>query len=191
MASMNDNQVSSRERVSFGKINLMTEYPDLLEIQLQSFKEFFQLETTPENRGNEGSFRAFQDNFPITDDRNTFVLEFLDYSIHPPRYPIEECMQRRLTYSVPLKATLRSSCNDEEHIDFETIVQDVFLGNIPYMTPKGTFVVNVAERLIVSQLHRSPGVFFSQSFQIGRASCRERMRLPGGRGMSDTKNELR
>ncbi len=163
MAS-NGNQVSTTERVNFGKINLMTEYPDLLEIQLQSFQEFFQLETTPENRGNEGLFRVFQENFPITDARNIFVLEFLDYYIDPPRYSIEECMQRGLTYSVPLKAKLRLSCNDEEHIDFETIVQDVFLGNIPYMTPKGTFVVNGAERVIVSQLHRSPGVFFSQSF---------------------------
>ena len=164
MASMNDNQVTSPERVNFGKINLMTDYPDLLEIQLQSFQEFFQLETTPENRGNEGLFRVFQENFPITDARNIFVLEFLDYYVDPPRYSIEECMQRGLTYSVPLKAKLRLSCNDEEHIDFETIVQDVFLGNIPYMTPKGTFVVNGAERVIVSQLHRSPGVFFSQSF---------------------------
>ncbi|MBY5957618.1 DNA-directed RNA polymerase subunit beta [Membranicola marinus] len=163
MAS-NGNQVTASERVNFGKINLMTEYPDLLEIQLQSFQEFFQLETTPENRGNEGLFRVFQENFPITDARNIFVLEFLDYYIDPPRYSIEECMQRGLTYSVPLKAKLRLSCNDEEHIDFETIVQDVFLGNIPYMTPKGTFVVNGAERVIVSQLHRSPGVFFSQSF---------------------------
>ena len=163
MAS-NGNQVTTSERVNFGKINLMTEYPDLLEIQLQSFQEFFQLETTPENRGNEGLFRVFQENFPITDARNIFVLEFLDYYIDPPRYSIDECMQRGLTYSVPLKAKLRLSCNDEEHIDFETIVQDVFLGNIPYMTPKGTFVVNGAERVIVSQLHRSPGVFFSQSF---------------------------
>ncbi len=163
MAS-NGNQVTTAERVNFGKINLMTEYPDLLEIQLQSFQEFFQLETTPENRGNEGLFRVFQENFPITDARNIFVLEFLDYYIDPPRYSIDECMQRGLTYSVPLKAKLRLSCNDEEHIDFETIVQDVFLGNIPYMTPKGTFVVNGAERVIVSQLHRSPGVFFSQSF---------------------------
>ena len=163
MAS-NGNQVLAPERVNFGKINLMTDYPDLLEIQLQSFQEFFQLETTPENRGNEGLFRVFQENFPITDARNIFVLEFLDYYIDPPRYSIEECMQRGLTYSVPLKAKLRLSCNDEEHIDFETIVQDVFLGNIPYMTPKGTFVVNGAERVIVSQLHRSPGVFFSQSF---------------------------
>lgn len=163
MAS-NGNQVNSSERMNFGKINLMTEYPDLLEIQLQSFQEFFQLETTPENRGNEGLYRVFQENFPITDARNIFVLEFLDYYVDPPRYSIEECMQRGLTYSVPLKAKLRLSCNDEEHIDFETIVQDVFLGNIPYMTPKGTFVVNGAERVIVSQLHRSPGVFFSQSF---------------------------
>ncbi len=163
MAS-NGNQVTATERVNFGKINLMTDYPDMLEIQLQSFQEFFQLETTPENRGNEGLFRVFQENFPITDARNIFVLEFLDYYIDPPRYSIEECMQRGLTYSVPLKAKLRLSCNDEEHIDFETIVQDVFLGNIPYMTPKGTFVVNGAERVIVSQLHRSPGVFFSQSF---------------------------
>jgi DNA-directed RNA polymerase subunit beta len=139
-------------------------YPDLLEIQLKSFKEFFQLETTPENRGNEGLFRVFQENFPITDARNIFVLEFLDYFVDPPRYSIEECMQRGLTYSVPLKAKLRLSCNDEEHVDFQTIVQDVFLGNIPYMTPRGTFVVNGAERVVVSQLHRSPGVFFSQNF---------------------------
>ncbi|MFT5382733.1 MAG: DNA-directed RNA polymerase subunit beta [Saprospiraceae bacterium] len=152
------------ERVSFGKIKLGSAYPDLLEIQLKSFKEFFQLETTPENRGNEGLYRVFQENFPITDARNIFVLEFLDYFVDPPRYSIEECMQRGLTYSVPLKAKLRLSCNDEEHVDFQTIVQDVFLGNIPYMTPKGTFVINGAERVIVSQLHRSPGVFFGQSF---------------------------
>lgn len=151
-------------RINFGKIKLSSQYPDLLEIQLKSFQEFFQLETTPENRGNEGLFRVFQENFPITDARNIFVLEFLDYFIDPPRYTIAECMQRGLTYSVPLKAKLRLSCNDEEHVDFQTIVQDVFLGNIPYMTPKGTFVVNGAERVIVSQLHRSPGVFFGQSF---------------------------
>ncbi|MFK7932524.1 MAG: DNA-directed RNA polymerase subunit beta [Saprospiraceae bacterium] len=151
-------------RINFGKIKLSSQYPDLLEIQLKSFQEFFQLETTPENRGNEGLFRVFQENFPITDARNIFVLEFLDYFIDPPRYTIPECMQRGLTYSVPLKAKLRLSCNDEEHVDFQTIVQDVFLGNIPYMTPKGTFVVNGAERVIVSQLHRSPGVFFGQSF---------------------------
>ncbi len=154
----------TKERVNFGKIDLNTQYPDFLEIQLKSFHEFFQLETTPENRINEGLYKVFQENFPISDARNIFVLEFLDYFIDPPRYKIEECMHRGLTYSVPLKAKLRLSCNDEEHIDFETIVQDVFLGNIPYMTPKGTFVINGAERVIVSQLHRSPGVFFSQSF---------------------------
>ncbi len=151
------------KRVNFGKIKA-AEYPDFLEIQVKSFQEYFQLETTPENRINEGLYRVFQENFPITDARNIFVLEFLDYFVDPPRYSIEECMQRGLTYSVPLKAKLRLSCNDEEHVDFETIVQDVFLGNIPYMTPKGTFVVNGAERVIVSQLHRSPGVFFGKSF---------------------------
>jgi len=154
----------TKDRVNFGKIDLNTQYPDFLEIQLKSFQEFFQLETTPENRINEGLYKVFQENFPISDARNIFVLEFLDYFIDPPRYKIEECMHRGLTYSVPLKAKLRLSCNDEEHIDFETIVQDVFLGNIPYMTPKGTFVINGAERVIVSQLHRSPGVFFSQSY---------------------------
>ncbi|MEL6658657.1 MAG: DNA-directed RNA polymerase subunit beta, partial [Bacteroidota bacterium] len=151
-------------RVNFGKIKLGSPSPDLLEIQLRSFQEFFQLETTPENRMNEGLYRVFQENFPITDARNIFVLEFLDYFVDPPRYTIDECIQRGLTYSVPLKAKLKLSCNDEEHVDFQTIVQDVFLGNIPYMTPKGTFVINGAERVIVSQLHRSPGVFFGQSF---------------------------
>ncbi|CAH1001889.1 DNA-directed RNA polymerase subunit beta [Neolewinella maritima] len=152
------------QRVSFGKIKLTDHSPDLLEIQLKSFQEFFQLETTPENRALEGLYRVFQENFPISDTRSIFNLEFLDYFVDPPRYTIEECMQRGLTYSVPLKAKLRLSCNDEEHVDFKTIVQDVFLGNIPYMTPKGTFVVNGAERVIVSQLHRSPGVFFGQNF---------------------------
>lgn len=150
-------------RVNFGKIHDVAQTPDLLAIQLQSFQDFFQLETTPDKRNNEGLFRVFKENFPITDTRNIFVLEFLDYFIDPPRYTIEECMERGLTYSVPLKAKLRLSCNDEEHVDFETIVQDVFLGNIPYMTPRGTFVVNGAERVVVSQLHRSPGVFFGQS----------------------------
>ncbi|MBS1740769.1 MAG: DNA-directed RNA polymerase subunit beta [Bacteroidetes bacterium] len=150
-------------RVNFGKIHDIAETPDLLDIQLQSFKDFFQLETTPDKRNNEGLFRVFKENFPITDTRNIFVLEFLDYFVDPPRYTIEECMERGLTYSVPLKAKLRLSCNDEEHVDFETIVQDVFLGNIPYMTPRGTFVINGAERVVVSQLHRSPGVFFGQS----------------------------
>jgi DNA-directed RNA polymerase subunit beta len=153
-----------KNRLNFGKIRLTDESPDLLEIQLKSFQEFFQLETTPENRANEGLFKCFAENFPITDARNIFNLEFLDYFVDPPRYSIEECIHRGLTYSVPLKAKLRLSCNDEEHVDFETIVQDVFLGNIPYMTPKGTFVINGAERVIVSQLHRSPGVFFGQSY---------------------------
>ncbi|HTM67607.1 MAG TPA: DNA-directed RNA polymerase subunit beta [Flavipsychrobacter sp.] len=150
-------------RINFGKIHDVAETPDLLAIQLQSFKDFFQLETTPDRRNIEGLFRVFKENFPITDTRNIFVLEFLDYFIDPPRYTIDECMERGLTYSVPLKAKLRLSCNDEEHVDFETIVQDVFLGNIPYMTPRGTFVINGAERVVVSQLHRSPGVFFGQS----------------------------
>jgi len=150
-------------RVDFGKIKHLAEAPDLLEVQIQSFKEFFQLETTPDKRNIEGLFRVFKENFPITDTRNIFVLEFLDYFIDPPRYTIEECMERGLTYAVPLKAKLRLSCNDEEHVDFQTIVQDVFLGNIPYMTPRGTFVINGAERVVVSQLHRSPGVFFGQS----------------------------
>ncbi|MCO6489962.1 MAG: DNA-directed RNA polymerase subunit beta [Phaeodactylibacter sp.] len=164
MTSNGKVQTAEEKRVNFGKIKLPSPYPDLLEIQLKSFQEFFQLETTPENRMNEGLYKVFQENFPITDARNIFVLEFLDYFIDPPRYTIDECMQRGLTYSVPLKAKLRLSCNDEEHVDFQTIVQDVFLGNIPYMTPKGTFVINGAERVIVSQLHRSPGVFFGQSF---------------------------
>ena len=152
-----------QNRVSFGKIKNLSETPDLLDIQLQSFQDFFQLETTPDKRNVEGLFRVFKENFPITDTRNIFVLEFLDYFIDPPRYSIDECMERGLTYAVPLKAKLRLSCNDEEHVDFQTIVQDVFLGNIPYMTPRGTFVVNGAERVVVSQLHRSPGVFFGQS----------------------------
>src|ERR1700759_290429 len=150
-------------RVNFGKLHDAAAAPDLLAIQLQSFQDFFQLETTPDRRNNEGLFRVFKENFPITDTRNIFVLEFLDYFIDPPRYTIEECIERGLTYSVPLKAKLRLSCNDEEHVDFQTIVQDVFLDNIPYMTPRGTFVINGAERVVVSQLHRSPGVFFGQS----------------------------
>ncbi|MBA2408218.1 MAG: DNA-directed RNA polymerase subunit beta [Chitinophagales bacterium] len=155
--------IKNSERINFSKTQLKLEYPDLLGIQLQSFKDFFQLETTPENRQNEGLYRVFTENFPISDARNIFVLEFLDYFVDPPRYTIEECIERGLTHSVPLKAKLRLSCNDPEHIDFQTIVQDVFLGNIPYMTPKGTFLINGAERVVVSQLHRSPGVFFGQS----------------------------
>ena len=139
------------------------DFPDFLDIQLQSFQDFFQLETTPENRANEGLFAVFAENFPITDSRNQFVLEFLDYFVDPPRYSIDECIERGLTHSVPLKAKLKLYCTDPEHEDFETIVQDVYLGTIPYMTPKGTFVINGAERVVVSQLHRSPGVFFGQS----------------------------
>ncbi len=154
---------TTNQRINFGKIGNLADTPDLLAVQIGSFKEFFQLETTPDKRNVEGLFRVFKENFPITDTRNIFVLEFLDYFIDPPRYTIDECMERGLTYAVPLKAKLRLSCNDEEHIDFQTIVQDVFLGNIPYMTPRGTFVINGAERVVVSQLHRSPGVFFGQS----------------------------
>jgi len=151
------------ERINFGSTKISMPYPDFLDIQLKSFRDFFQLETNPENRVNEGLFKVFSENFPITDARNNFVLEFLDYFIDPPRYSIEECLERGLTYSVPLKAKLKLYCTDPEHEDFETIIQDVFLGMIPYMTPKGTFVINGAERVVVSQLHRSPGVFFSQT----------------------------
>ncbi len=154
----------AKERVNFGKVNLADESPDLLDIQLSTFKEFFQIETTTDGRSSEGLHRVFMENFPISDTRNIFVLEFLDYFIDPPRYSMDECVERGLTYCVPLKAKLKLSCNDPEHIDFKTIVQDVFLGNIPYMTPKGTFIINGAERVVVSQLHRSPGVFFGQSF---------------------------
>jgi DNA-directed RNA polymerase subunit beta len=154
---------SKKERITFASIKNKLDYPDFLSIQLQSFKDFFQLDTSPENRQDEGLFKVFSENFPITDARNQFVLEFLDYFVDPPRYSLEECIERGLTYSVPLKAKLKLYCTDPEHEDFETIVQDVYLGTIPYMTPKGTFVINGAERVIVSQLHRSPGVFFSQS----------------------------
>jgi len=148
------------ERISFASTKNQLPYPDFLDIQLKSFQDFFQLETNPENRKNEGLFRVFAENFPITDARNNFVLEFLDYFVDPPRYSIEETLERGLTYSVPLKAKLKLYCTDPDHEDFETIVQDVYLGMIPYMTPRGTFVVNGAERVVVSQLHRSPGVFF-------------------------------
>ncbi len=150
------------ERISFATTKNLMSYPDFLDIQLQSFKDFFQLETNMENRKNEGLYKVFAENFPITDARNNFVLEFLDYYVDPPRYTIEECIERGLTYNVPLKAKLKLYCTDPEHEDFETIVQDVYLGQIPYMTPKGTFIINGAERVIVSQLHRSPGVFFGQ-----------------------------
>ena len=151
------------QRVSFASIKNQLSYPDFLEVQLKSFKDFFQLDTAPERRKNEGMYKVFAENFPITDTRNNFVLEFLDYFIEPPRYTIDECIRRGLTYSVPLKAKLKLYCTDPDHEDFDTEVQDVFLGPIPYMTEKGTFVINGAERVIVSQLHRSPGVFFGQS----------------------------
>jgi len=151
-------------RINFASVKPVIDYPDFLDVQLQSFREFFQLDTTSESRTNEGLYKVFLENFPITDTRNIFVLEFLDYFVDPPRYSIDECIERGLTYSVPLKAKLRLSCNDAEHEDFKTIVQDVYLGTIPYMTPRGTFVINGAERIIVSQLHRSPGVFFGQSY---------------------------
>ncbi len=154
---------SNNKRINFAQSKSSIPYPDFLEIQLKSFQEYFQLETTPDNRAQEGLFKVFSENFPITDTRNQFVLEFLDYFIDPPRYTITECIERGLTYSVPLKAKLKLYCTDPEHEDFETIVQDVYLGTIPYMTPKGSFVINGAERVIVSQLHRSPGVFFGQS----------------------------
>jgi DNA-directed RNA polymerase subunit beta len=151
-----------KKRINFGSTPIRLEYPDFLDIQLKSFQDFFQLETNPENREQEGLYKVFSENFPITDARNNFVLEFLDYFIDPPRYSIEECIERGLTYSVPLKAKLKLYCTDPEHEDFETIIQDVYLGMIPYMSPKGTFIVNGAERVVVSQLHRSPGVFFGQ-----------------------------
>ncbi|WP_142783700.1 DNA-directed RNA polymerase subunit beta [Changchengzhania lutea] len=152
------------ERLNFSSIVNRTEYPDFLDIQIKSFQDFFQLETKSEERGDEGLYNTFMENFPITDSRNQFVLEFLDYFVDPPRYAIDECIERGLTYSVPLKARLKLYCTDPEHEDFETIVQDVYLGTIPYMTPSGTFCINGAERVVVSQLHRSPGVFFGQSF---------------------------
>ena len=156
--------VTQAERLNFSSIINRTEYPDFMDIQIKSFQDFFQLETKSEERGDEGLYNTFLENFPITDTRNQFVLEFLDYFIDPPRYSIEECIERGLTYSVPLKARLKLYCTDPEHEDFETIVQDVYLGTIPYMTPSGTFCINGAERVVVSQLHRSPGVFFGQSF---------------------------
>lgn len=163
MAAIHTSQKLTPKRISFASNKQAIEYPDFLEIQLKSFQDFFQLETTSDNRHNEGLFKVFSENFPISDSRNNFVLEFLDYFIDPPRYSLDECIERGLTYSVPLKAKLKLYCTDPEHEDFETIVQDVYLGTIPYMTPKGTFVINGAERVVVSQLHRSPGVFFGQS----------------------------
>ena len=152
------------QRLNFSEVKNKPAYPDFLDIQIKSFQDFFQLETKSDRRETEGLYKTFLENFPITDTRNQFVLEFLDYFVDPSRYSIQECIERGLTYSVPLKARLKLYCTDPEHEDFETIVQDVYLGTIPYMTPNGTFVVNGAERVVVSQLHRSPGVFFGQSF---------------------------
>jgi DNA-directed RNA polymerase subunit beta len=151
------------ERINFSSTQTRFDYPDFLEVQIKSFKDFFQLNSTPEKRKEEGLYRVFEENFPITDTRNNFVLEFLDYQVDPPRYSITECIERGLTYSVPVKARLKLYCTDPEHEDFDTVVQDVYLGTVPYMTDKGTFIINGAERVIVSQLHRSPGVFFGQS----------------------------
>ncbi|MBN2663682.1 MAG: DNA-directed RNA polymerase subunit beta [Bacteroidales bacterium] len=157
------NSMYENKRISFSSQKNQLEYPDFLEIQLKSFEDFFKLNATPEKKKAEGLYRVFNENFPITDTRNNFVLEFLDYSIDPPRYTIEECLERGLTYSVSIKAKMKLYCTDPEHEDFETIIQEVYLGQVPYMTPKATFVINGAERIIVSQLHRSPGVFFNQS----------------------------
>ena len=158
---MSESQV--KPRINFASVKNHLPYPDFLEVQLKSFRDFLQLETAPEKRNNEGLYKVFAENFPIADTRNNFVLEFLDYYIDPPRYTIEECLDRGLTYSVPLKAKLKLYCTDPDHEDFATVIQDVYLGQIPYMTEKGTFVINGAERVVVSQLHRSPGVFFGQS----------------------------
>jgi DNA-directed RNA polymerase subunit beta len=155
--------LNNNQRINFASIKNPFEYPDFLEVQLKSFKDFLQLDTPPEKRKNEGLYKVYTENFPIADTRNNFVLEFLDYYIDPPRYTIEECIERGLTYSVPLKAKLKLYCTDPDHEDFDTVIQDVYLGPIPYMTEKGTFVINGAERVVVSQLHRSPGVFFGQS----------------------------
>ncbi len=154
---------SSNQRINFSSTGQSLDYPDFLEIQLKSFQEFFQLNSTYEERKTEGLYKVFTDNFPITDTRNNFVLEFLDYTLDPPRYSIDECLERGLSYSLPFRAKLKLYCTDPEHEDFDTVIQDVYLDQIPYMTPKGTFIINGAERAIVSQLHRSPGVFFSQS----------------------------
>ncbi|MBQ6300591.1 MAG: DNA-directed RNA polymerase subunit beta [Bacteroidales bacterium] len=156
-------QKPNNQRISFATSKALLDYPDFLEVQLKSFHDFFQLETTAENRKNEGLYKVFQEVFPITDTRNNFVLEFIDYFIDPPRYTMDECLDMGLTYNVPLKAKLKLYCTDEEHEDFDTVISDVYLGAIPYMTPRGTFIINGSERIVVSQLHRSPGVFFGQS----------------------------
>ena len=152
-----------KPRVSFASTKSPLQFPDFLDIQLKSFHDFLQLDTPPEERKKEGLYKVFAENFPIADTRNNYVLEFLDYFVDPPRYSIEECLLRGLTYNVPLKAKLKLYCTDPDHEDFHTKVTDVYLGQIPYMTPQGTFIINGAERVVVSQLHRSPGVFFGQS----------------------------
>ena len=150
-------------RVNFATVKNPMPYPDFLDVQLKSFKDFLQLDTPPEKRKKDGLYKVFAENFPIADTRNNFVLEFLDYYLDAPRYSIEECLERGLTYNVPLKAKLKLYCSDPDHEEFDTVIQDVFLGSIPYMTDNGTFVINGAERVVVSQLHRSPGVFFGSS----------------------------
>ena len=150
------------KRVNFASVKNPMPFPDFLDVQLKSFKDFLQLDTPPEERKNDGLYKVFSENFPITDTRNQYELTFLDYFIDPPRYSIEECLERGLTYSVPLKAKMHLECKDEDHVDFAAITSDVFLGTIPYMTDNGTFIINGAERVVVSQLHRSPGVFFGQ-----------------------------
>ena len=156
-------------RINFASTKNQLEYPDFLDIQIGAFRDFFQIGASSDRRKEEGLCRVFNDHFPISDSRNNFVLEFIDYAIDPPRYSIEECIERGLTYKVPLKAKLKLYCTDPDHEDFETIEQEVFLGSVPYVTPKGSFVVNGAERVVVSQLHRSPGVFFGHSFHANGA----------------------
>lgn len=163
-ATNNSVQAPVKERINFSSAKGRVVTPDFLDIQIESFKDFFQLDTLPEDRKIEGLYKTFEENFPITDSRNQFVLEFLDYLVDSPRYSIDECVERGLTYSVPLKARLKLYCTDPEHEDFQTVVQDVYLGPVPYMTPSGSFIINGAERVIVTQLHRSPGVFFGQTY---------------------------
>ena len=157
-------KASNIERIDFGSFSGKLQYPDFLGIQLDSFRKFFQLNSTPGGRKDEGLYSAFSEYFPISDTRNQFVLEFLDYFLDPPRYSVDECIAAGLTYNVSLKARLKLYCTDPEHEDFETIIQDVYLGTVPNMTERGTFIINGAERVVVSQLHRSPGVFFAQSY---------------------------
>ena len=160
---MGEKKKSINERVSFASVRSVVDYPDFLDIQLKFFKDFFQLGVSAEKRSEKGLYKVFIENFPITDSRENFVLAFIDYTVDPPKYSVAECIERGATYAVPLKAKLRLSCNEEDSEDFETVEQEVFLGNIPYMTPQGSFIINGAERVVVSQLHRSPGVFFAQS----------------------------